>query len=372
MPTRKLPANPSLEHLKHQAKDLLRQHVLKDPAAAQRLREFHPALRHATDDKIFSTPLSLSDAHLAIAREYGFASWPRLKRHIEDPALSNTLERLHHNRIDDPTFRRAVSLIDSGDVRGLARLLLQDPKIIHQRVLFEGGNYFRNPSLLEFIAENPVRHGTMPPDIVDVARLLLEAGPESSAVNETLGLVASGRVPREEKRQLPLLELLCSYGADPASALPTAVLHAEFDAARHLIHLGAKPDLSTYAALGDTPQFLDHLPTADPNQRHLALALAAQYGHAEIVRALLDADEDPNRYNPPGSHSHSTPLHEAALAGHIAVVQLLVERGARLDTKDVLWGGTPAGWAHHNGHSATEAYLQEHAAAAAPKIADPS
>ena len=63
--------------------------------------------------------------------------------------------------------------------------------------------------------------------------------------------------------------------------------------------------------------------------RHRALALAAQLGHVEIVRLLLDAGEDPDRYNPADSHAHTTPLHQAALAGHDAVVRLLVERGAR-------------------------------------------
>jgi hypothetical protein len=33
---------------------------------------------------------------------------------------------------------------------------------VHQHVVFEGGNYFRDPTLLEFVAENPVRHGTLP------------------------------------------------------------------------------------------------------------------------------------------------------------------------------------------------------------------
>jgi ankyrin repeat protein len=51
---------------------------------------------------------------------------------------------------------------------------------------------------------------------------------------------------------------------------------------------------------------------------------------------LLDAGEDPNRYNPEGTHAHSTPLHQAALAGHKAVVQLLIERGARLDIQDTV------------------------------------
>jgi ankyrin repeat protein len=73
---------------------------------------------------------------------------------------------------------------------------------------------------------------------------------------------------------------------------------------------------------------------------------------------LLDAGEDPNRYNPVGGHSHTTPLHQAALGGHEEVVRLLVERGARLDMKDVLWGATPADWAEHEGRTEIEAYLR--------------
>ena len=359
MPTKQLPANPNLDHLKHQAKDLLRQHALREPSSAQRLREFHPGLRRATDQEIFSTHLTLSDAQLAIAREYGFASWDRLKHHIEKPGLSDNLALPHHERIEDPGFRRAVNLIDSGDISGLSLLLKENPSLIHQHVLFEGGNYFRNPGLLEFIAENPIRHGTLPPNIVDVAMILLEARPEPSSVDDTLGLVASGRVPRECKVQIPLIEALCTHGAHPGSALQTAALHGEFEAVHQLIRLGAKVDLPILAALGKTEEFLRHLPLSDPGQRHLALALAAQYGHAEIVRALLDAGEDPNRYNPSGAHSHSTPLHQAALAGHLGVVKLLVERGARLDINDVIWQGTPADWAQHEGRAAVETYLRE-------------
>jgi len=35
-----------------------------------------------------------------------------------------------------------------------------------------------------------------------------------------------------------------------------------------------------------------------------------------------------------GGHSHATPLHQAALAGHESVARLLIERGARLDIED--------------------------------------
>jgi ankyrin repeat protein len=78
----------------------------------------------------------------------------------------------------------------------------------------------------------------------------------------------------------------------------------------------------------------------------------------DIVRLLLDAGEDPSRYNPEGNHSHSTPLHQAVLAGHDAVVRLLVERGARLDIKDTIYQGTPLGWAIYGGQSEIEEYLR--------------
>ena len=91
------------------------------------------------------------------------------------------------------------------------------------------------------------------------------------------------------------------------------------------------------------------LPSADAEARHRALSLAAQHGHSEVVRLLLDAGEDPNRYNLEGNHAHSTPLHQAVLTGNEAVVRLLVERGARLDIRDTIWQGTPLGWARHSG-----------------------
>ena len=103
------------------------------------------------------------------------------------------------------------------------------------------------------------------------------------------------------------------------------------------------------------------LPVASSEDRHQALSLASDFGHVEIVRLLLDTGEDPNRYNPVGGHSHTTPLHQAAGGGHEDVVQLLVTRGARLDMKDVLWHATPEGWAKHAGRTTIEAYLHAQA-----------
>jgi len=140
MPVRRLPSNPNLDHLKYQAKDLLKEHAARNAGAAQRVREFHPRFHRATDDDIFAAHLKLSDAQLTIAREAGFPSWARLKRHIEKPTQTDQLNLPHHERIEDPVFRRAVDLIDAGDVTGLRAYLKQHPKLVHQHVAFEGWN----------------------------------------------------------------------------------------------------------------------------------------------------------------------------------------------------------------------------------------
>src|SRR3984957_4609043 len=358
MPVRRLPSNPNLEHLKYQAKDLPKERKGRSAGVAQRIREFHPRFGRATDAEILDAQFSLSDAQLTIARECGFASWARLKRHIEKPTLSDRLDLPHQQRIEDATFRRAVELLDAGDVAGLRAHLKQHPKLAHQHVGFEGGKYFRDPALLEFVAGDRVGHGKLPANIVDVAKVILDAGASQSAQNETLMLVSTGSVVRECGAQLPLIDLLCEYGADPNSAVRAAALRGEFEAVSALIKRGAGIDLPLAAALGRVEDARRLLADANSEDRHLALSLAADFGHVEIVRLLLDAGEDPNRYNPVGGHSHTTPLHQAAGAGHEEVVRLLVERGARLDFKDVLWRGTPADWARHAGRTEIEAYLR--------------
>ncbi len=65
-----LPARPSLDHLRREARDLLRAAQSGDTAAADRIRA------------VSATP-TLASAQLALAREYGFASWARLKTAVE-------------------------------------------------------------------------------------------------------------------------------------------------------------------------------------------------------------------------------------------------------------------------------------------------
>jgi hypothetical protein len=254
-------------------------------------------------------------------------------------------------------FQRAVELLDAGDAEGLRAHLQAHPGLVTQRVKLEPG-YFENPTLLAFCAENPIRHGRLPAGIVEVTRVILEAGPEPGTLHFTLALVCSGRVARECGVQGALIDLLCDFGADPNHSLQAAVAHGEFAAVDALLRRGATLDLPTAAALGLVDEARAMLSGASPESRHKALAFAAQHGRVETLRLLLDAGEDPNRFNPPNCHAHSTPLHQAVCYGHVETVRLLVERGARVDVEDRLHGGTALDWAEHCGQKEVEAYLR--------------
>src|SRR6516165_5590554 len=80
---RQLPSRPNLDQLKHQARDLLDAYKAGDEDALRRIRESHARLAKAAKADIRSARLTLSGAQLVIAREYGFASWPKLKQHVE-------------------------------------------------------------------------------------------------------------------------------------------------------------------------------------------------------------------------------------------------------------------------------------------------
>lgn len=74
-----LPPRPNLERERKHAKALLRELRAGDPDAIARARARHPALRPTSGARI-----ALADAQLVVAREYGFASWPRLVQYFGD------------------------------------------------------------------------------------------------------------------------------------------------------------------------------------------------------------------------------------------------------------------------------------------------
>ena len=207
MPTKRLPESANLDHLKHQAKDLLRDFRASTMSAFQRIREFHPKFADVLDGDMSSRTFSLSDAQLSIAREYGYASWPRLKAVIAENHHEE-LQLTHNERLPEGPFKQALDFMDAGDENRLKAHLAQHPGLVHEKATFEGGNYFSEPTLLEFLPENPTRQESLPPNAIVIAKILLTAGAKDNqrALNETLMLAASGRVCREAGVQSPLLK----------------------------------------------------------------------------------------------------------------------------------------------------------------------
>jgi len=81
-----LPARPSLEQLKKLAKDLIKAHEEKQPAALALIREHLPAAAGKTDEEIARDLFALHDAQSVIARQHGFPSWNALREAVEKPA----------------------------------------------------------------------------------------------------------------------------------------------------------------------------------------------------------------------------------------------------------------------------------------------
>jgi Ankyrin repeat len=358
MPTRRLPPEPSLRHLKLQAKDLLRAQRSRALGAAQRIREFHARYRRASDAEIGDAAFGLSDALLTIAREYGFTSWPRLRAHIEGADRAD-LSLPKHERIRDAEFRQAVDLLDAGDAEGLRTYLAEHPDIVGRRVTLEGDNYFTQPALLEFVAENPTRRGRLSANVAEMTKTILDAGGgvDQAVLDSALGLVSSSDVAQRCGASAALIDVLCDRGADPNAAMLPALLYGVFDSVAALERRGAAIGAAAAAATGRVERLRALLATSGDEELQWALALAAQHGHLEAVAALLDAGVDPNRYSPVGGHSHATPLHQAALAGWEPIARLLVERGARLDLPDLHHDATPAQWAEYAGHPELARYL---------------
>ena len=121
----------NLDHLKKQAKDLIRLYRSRDSTAMARFRDVLPAAAGRNDESISSLQLRLHDAQSCIAREHGFASWPDLKRYVEVQMAARNEHAAH--------VLRWAQLIYSGDVSGAfnranprvaLRVLADDPELV--------------------------------------------------------------------------------------------------------------------------------------------------------------------------------------------------------------------------------------------------
>lgn len=341
MPTKTLPEQPSLAHLKNQAQDLQDLALAGDPTVIARLREFHPRAKSVID----GGKLKLSDAQLVIAREYGHPSWPRLKAFVELQGLTGSLKRA----------------IDENDFPAVRRLMTEHPEL-HRARMGYGDN-----GPLTWVAE--CRVPRVPPNDtrLAMARWMIEHGSDMHQGGD-------GPLMRAalDDMRIPMMELLVELGADvnanwggyyPIICAPAETLAPQ--ALKWLLDHGADPStptsmygtplfmlLGTYARnspakhtclevladhgvdIPDTPPMAVHRGRIDLLERHVDAdpsVLARRYSLAEIY--------PPDLGFPPEGGMHGTPLDGATLL-HLAVdyhevdiVRWLLDAGAGVDAK---------------------------------------
>src|SRR6266581_3063794 len=402
-----LPAQPNLDHLRRQARDLLRAARAGDGAATERI--------HAVSEE-----LNLTAAQRAVAREYGFASWAKLKTEVQ--ARSLELARLADEfcvaSIRDWTGRAArmlaarpelagynlataVVLGDGADPNGripgggngggggwkplkcavagapnaeIARLLLDRGAVPDDDDLYLAGFGDDHESLRLLLSG--------PADIREIARMALAAPISGNDAQGVRLLLEAGADPRRylddsdaeggsetahpfsvlyaavrSDCSAEIVELLLTHGAEPEapgsdgrSPHALAVSKGRDDLAQVLRRYGARDDASDVdrflaACLSaDREAAQRQLPSAlSAQQRSAAMIRAAETGNAEAMRIMLDLGFPADTRG--GGDDPGTPLHTAAHAGSADIARLLLERGADVDARDERWDSTPMVWA---------------------------
>lgn len=266
--------------------------------------------------------------------------------------------------ISDASFRSAVSALHSGDVEKLAALLDAEPRLLRERIMGpqayrrrERPGYFQDPKLFWFVANNPTLVERMPPNIADVAQVMIERGVDRADLTYALELTMTSSVAREQGLQRPLMRVLLDAGADATrDSIVMTAAHWELDALRELVERGRPVDLLIAAAFGDEDRVGALLRGAPAADVQTAFGLAAINRQNAIAALALEAGADVNAFLP--VHSHSTALHQAAADENIALIELLVGHGAQTDVRDALWDATPLEWARHAKRSAAIAALE--------------
>lgn len=293
MSARILPTQPDLDQLRIQAKELKQAADRGDPEAIARIRT-------VSDD------VSLSSAQLALAREYGFPSWPRLNTEVQ-----------------------RLAAIQRGDVEALLELVRANP----------------------FLATEPIRAGSMreplaPLDYIGIGRLHStwnhdRAGDLTRVMLTTSTDLDSALITAASHREPQMVRTLIESGANleatgPAApgsgtALAHAVHYGIVEAVDLLVAAGAViHDLVEAAGVGNIDDFL---PAPSP-ERVLALRAAAVCERLDVIDALLDSGIDvDSEFTTMTESRGATALHCAAYAGKARSVAHLLDRGADPDRR---------------------------------------
>ncbi|MBM3679288.1 MAG: ankyrin repeat domain-containing protein, partial [Actinobacteria bacterium] len=361
MSSRHLPGDASLENLRKQAKTLLDRYRSGDGQAVALVRELEPSPPAA---------LRLADAQRVTARLYGFASWPKLVRHVETvrglsrsphtvPVDASTppadaflaLACLTYGADDPVRPRRGGEILQAhpelpglsvhvaaavGDVEAVARHVAGDRAL----ATAEGGLFRWEPLL--YLAYSRVT--TAASDHVATARLLLEHGasPDAgylwegecrfTALTGVFGGGEQGNSQPPHPAGLELARVLLDAGADPNDdqALYNRHFRPEDDHLELLLAYG----LGTGDG-GPWNRAVGGPPDAPRIMLEDQLLFACANGHEGRVELLLShgVDASGRGSGHPALRGRSA-IQLALDSGSEPAVRLLVEHGAALPELD--------------------------------------
>ena len=306
-----LPARPNLDHLRHQARNLLRAAHAGDSAAAGRILAV-------------SGRLTLAAAQRAVARDYGFTSWARLKAEVEARTmdLAQKAEAFCEASIRDWTGRAARMLAGTPELAGYnfaTAVVLGDATRVRHEIGRDPAAATRADPRSGWTPLHAVcgsRWHRLDParaaGLLAVARLLLDAGADPSA-----------RVRGQHDGWSPLRCAVAGASNEPVVRL--------------LLERGAVPDDHDLYLAGfadDAHQCLRLLLGHGIDMAgSTALAAPLSIGDIEGVRLLLEAGADPNRPLPRDDGEPPWPALYAAISGGTPaeLVELLLAHGAHPD-----------------------------------------
>ena len=301
----------NLEQQKKQARDLLRAIRAGNEEAISRLRRHHSRWTTA-DEATVCQLVALHDAQFVLAREQGFASWPKLKAYAEPSSHSR------HTRL----FVADVGWITER-VHGLLRT-----------------RQSAGPAALEQIREWHPRFADCTDEEIRLAPF----------TEEDAQLVYAREHGFETWDDLTSrVDLLASTKVTPTTE--------PFMAAFSALQTGNVADFE--GLVRANPRLANERGTNGNTLLNLAVSFAGKpdwKGGVSAIEALLTAGADVNDANDRGW----TPLHAAAYANQPEIASLLIEEGAAMDAEAHGAGGTPLIAALFWGHREVADLLGRH------------